>query len=67
MPKHENNALQKKSYKHSGLVVVECGRVSELCYRHRQKADLEKFSKFRSAKVALYMKASCLVLSFYSF
>jgi len=34
--------------------------------RHRQKADLEKFAKFRSAKVALYMKAACLVLSFYS-
>jgi len=50
MPKHENNALQKKSYKHSGLVVVECGRVSELCYRHRQKADLEKFSKVPFSK-----------------
>ena len=38
-----------------------------LCCRHRQKADLENSVKFRSAKVALYMKAACLVLSFYSF
>jgi len=52
----------------SGLVVVKCGRVSELSATDTDRKLIWKSSvKFRSAKVALYMKAACLVLSFYSF
>jgi len=52
----------------SGLVVVKCGRVSELSATDTDRKLIWKSSvKFRSAKVALYMKAACLVFSFYSF
>ena len=45
-----------------------CGRVSELSATDTDRKLIWKSSvKFRSAKVALYMKAACLVFSFYSF